>query len=126
MFASCPTDLEMCTETLTLPANGGSVSFNATVIYINGGSCGYQQDLSLVRLRRETKTIFLCKFNEDYCRSFEENLSFTRGGSEFEFMLTLLNATADSIGRYEVVLERVHPHTGALSTQRVVYHVVGK
>ena len=123
MFASCP---EMCTETLTLPANGGSVSFNATVIYINGGSCGYQQDLSLVRLRRETKTIFLCKFNEDYCRSFEENLSFTRGGSGFEFMLTLLNATADSIGRYEVVLERIHPRTNALSTQTVVYHIVGK
>ena len=124
MFASCSKDLEMCTETLTLPANGGSVSFNATVIYINGGSCGYQQDLSLVRLRRETKTIFLCRFNEDYCRSFEENLSFTRGDSGFEFML--LNATADSIGRYEVVLERVYPRTNARSTQTVVYHVVGK
>ena len=129
MFASCPHE-STCTEneTLILPANGGNISFNATVIHINGGNCGYQQNISLIKLKNKTKVIYVYRFDKGYCTTCGENVSFSRGSSGFEFMLTIFNVTADSIGKYyEVIVETKHPGTDAQPVPLTkIYHVVGK
>ena len=128
VFASCPHE-STCTEneTLILPANGGSVSFNATVIHINGGNCGYQQNISFIKLKKEKKVIYLYRFNIGHCDpKYKENVGFSRGNSGLEFMLTIFNVTADSIGTYEVIVETLHPSTNAVKQLTKMYHVVGK
>ena len=135
VFASCPHELK-CTknESLTLPANGGSVRFNATVTYIPGGSCGYLQNLTLIKLKKINKTTgkkikLMCtyRFNEGSCRPNEENsVTLSRGSSGFEFVLTLFNVSADSIGTYEVIVETEHPGAGDKIYLTKRYHVVGK
>lgn len=138
VFASCPHE-SACTErdTLDLPANGGNVSFNATVIHTNSGSCGYQQDdISLVKLIKMNETtggrskisLYLCKFGTDYCPgpNTERNVSLNKGHSGFEFVLTLFNITADDIGTYKVIVEWKHPGTGIHMKLTKMFHVVGK
>ena len=129
VFASCPHE-STCTEneTLILPANGGNVSFNATVIHVNGGNCGFRQNILLIKLKKEAELIYVYRFDIDNCTLRKENVSFSRGNSEFEFMLTIFNVTADSIGKYyEVIVETLHPGTNALHVPLTkIYHVVGK
>ena len=136
VFASCPNGFT-CTknETLTLPANGRSVRFNATVIHVNGGSCGYLQDISLIKLRKINKTtgerikyMYICRLDEGTCHPNEENsVTLSKGSSGFEFVLTLFNVSANSIGTYEVIVETGHPGTGLNIVQLTKrYHVVGK
>ena len=106
------------TETLDLPANGGSVSFNATVIYSSHGSCDYRQNLTLIKLKKineitRKQLLYICRFNRGPCRPDEKSsVNLSRGDSGSEFVLTLFNVTTDSIGTYEVILESSHPHAG--------------
>ena len=129
-------------ETLDVPTNGGgSVNFNATVIYSSGGSCNYQQTLILIRLRKINETtgetlnsIITCRFDGDChwpChqpshldKKISANLS--RGDSGSEFGLTLFNITADSVGTYEVIVESSHPGKGDNLNLVKKFHLVGK
>lgn len=125
VFASCPHE-SSCTENekLYLPENGGSVSFNATMIHIGGGSCGYQQNISLIRLAKKNETtgmfdvlLHLCYTSDmdsgGRCGPFDGHpVSLSRGRTDFEFMLTLSNVTADNIGMYEVMVARIDPRDG--------------
>ena len=137
MFASCPHELT-CTEneTLALPANSRSVSFNATVIHIGGGSCGYQQTISFVKLIKinettgeRSKILHVCNFGTSgYCDPIHgSNVNLTKGRSGFEFIFTLSNVTADDIGTYVVIVEKRDPHSGAFSIKlNKTFHLVGK
>ena len=117
VFASCPHELT-CTEseTITLPANGGNnVSFNATVIYTGGGSCGYLQNISFIELRKTNETagtsttLYLCDFEAGPCSPRIGDVIFSRGSSRLEFVLTLFNVTTNDIGTYEVIVGTLHP-----------------
>ena len=136
MFASCPHELT-CTEneTLTLSANGGSVSFNATVIHIGGGTCGYQQNISLVKLIKiyettgeRSKNLYICNDGTGYCDPIGgSNVNLTKGRSGFEFIFILSNVTADNIGTYVVIMEKRDPQTGAAFRKlNKTFHLVGK
>ena len=120
------------TETLALPANGGSVSFNATVIYTSGGSCNYRQNLRLIRLRkineRTLSSVCTCKFNRgpSSCHPNETTVNLSRGHSGSEFVLTLFNLTTDSRGTYEVSVESSHPGSGSILQLIKRFHLVGK
>ena len=98
------------------------------MIHVNGGNCGYQQNISLIKLKNKTKVIYVYKFDEGDCTVCEENVNFSRGSSGFEFMLTIFNVTADSIGKYyEVIVETKHPGTDAHHVPLTkIYRVVGK
>ena len=116
VFASCPHELTCSeSETLTLPASGGNVSFNATVIYTDGGSCGYLQMVSFIELRKTneiagTSTIlYFCDFEAGPCSLRIGTVIFSRGSSRLEFILTLFNVTTNSIGTYEVIVGTSHP-----------------
>ena len=123
MFASCPQEFKGCTEneTISVPADGGSVSFNATVTHIHGGNCGYLQNIEFVKLRKLNETtrtfelLFICKFMDGGpCRPINFNLNLSRERSGFEFILTLFNVMADSIGTYEVIVEKKHPRDDSI------------
>ena len=139
MFASCPHELERCTEneTISVPADGGSVSFNASVTYIRGGNCGYLQNIKFVKLRKLNKTtgifksLFICKsINNWQCSPIEIidlNSTLSRGRSGFEFIVTLFDVTTDDVGMYKVIVEKSHPQTAATEQLTKVFHlVVGK
>ena len=136
VFASCPHELT-CTEneTLTLPANGGSVSFNATVIHIGGGSCGYQQNISFVKLIKinettgeRSKILYVCNYGTDSCRPIGgSNVNLTKGRSGFEFIFILSNVMADDIGTYVVIVEKQDPQDGGFNVElNKTFHLVGK
>ena len=136
MFASCPHELT-CTEneTLTLPANSGSVSFNATVIHIGGGSCGYQQNISLVKLIKinettgeRSKILYVCNYGTSYYGPIGgSNVNLTKGRSGFEFIFILSNVTADDIGTYVVIVDKLDPQTKAFNVKlNKTFHLVGK
>ena len=136
VFASCPHELT-CTEneTLALPANGRSVSFNATVIHIGGGSCGYQQNIPIVKLIKinettgeRSKILYVCNNETGSCRPIGgSNVNLTKGRSGFEFIFILSNVMADDIGTYVVIMEKQDPQTGA-SVRKLnkAFHLVGK
>ena len=141
VFASCPHELERCTEneTLSVPANGGSAIFNATVTYIRGGNCSYLQNIKFVKLRKKLnettgqfEPLFICKFiDSGYCGPIGsgENLklNFSRGRSGFEYIVTLFNVTDDNIGIYEVIVEKSHPSSGGVEHLTKIFHLyVGK
>ena len=121
-------------ETLVLPANGGSVSFNATVIYKPGGSCNYRQSLNLIKLKKinesKSEIMYICRFDRGSCTLLNEKTSvnLSRGHSGSEFVLTLFNLTTDSIGTYEVFVDLSNPHTGGTSNFPLIkrFHLVGK
>ena len=136
MFASCPHELT-CTEneTLALPANSRSVSFNATVIHIGGGSCGYQQTISFVKLIKINETTGECSKILYVCNNGTghygpiggSNVNLTKGHSGFEFIFILSNVTADDIGTYVVIVEKRDPQSGAFSIKlNKTFHLVGK
>ena len=137
VFASCPHELERCTEneTLSVPANGGSAIFNATVIHIHGGSCGFLQNITLVKLKKineTTRKLLTCRSNKNWnCWSigFRGNLdpTLSRGRSGFEFIVTLFNVTTDDLGTYEVIVEKSHPSSGGTEYLKKIFHLnVGK
>ena len=119
-------------ETLALPANGGgSVSFNATVIYTSGGGCNYRQNLTLIKLRKRTgdivKNTYVCNFRNGSCHpNIQKSVNLSRGDSGFEFVLTLFNLTTDGIGTYEVIVESSHPGSGSNLQLTKRFHLVGK
>ncbi len=118
------------TETLALPANGGSVSFNATVIYTSGGSCNYRQKLNWIKVRKINDSTRTCKFNASsgsllLCDPNMENLvTLSIGHSQSEFILTLFNLTT---GIYEVIVDLSHPNNGEYYPPlRKKFHLEGK
>ena len=142
VFASCPRELMGCTEneTLCVPADGGSVSFDATVTHIHGGSCGFLQNIDLIKLRKlnetteQFKPLFICKSEYNWqcmpssTRSRESlNLNLTRGSTGFEFTLTLFNVTTDNVGMYKVIVEKSRPSSGGTEYLKKIFHLfVGK
>jgi hypothetical protein len=122
-------------ETLPLPANGGSVRFNATVIYISGGSCNYRQNLNWIKLKKinDSEGMKFCIFNPSggllRCdpNNMESSVTLNIGHSHSEFVLTLFNLTTDNIGTYEVIVDLSDPNDGGYYPElRKKFHLEGK
>ena len=101
------------------------------MIYKPGGSCNYRQNLKLIKLKKinestEDRLMYTCKF-ENPCISNEETaVNLSRGHLGSEFVLTLFNVTANSIGTYEVIVESSHPGRGGIQEFTKSFHLVGK
>lgn len=104
------------------------------MIYIPGGGCGYRQSLNFIKLRKidemtgdTLKFLYICRFNGGTCDSNEKtSVTLSRGHLGNDFVLTLSNLTADSIGAYEVIVDRSSPDSGSTQPLSKKFRLVGK
>ena len=121
MFASCLLDFARCTENptqLSVTA-GGSVNLNATITHIRGGSCGFEQEITLVQLRKindrfgdMNQLLLSCPTSSITCGTGRVSLDRGRDPG-IEFVFTLSNVKANDAGMYEVAVEVTDPSTGS-------------
>ena len=118
MFASCPLG---CTgDPVPLSVESGeSVCFKSTIIHIAGGSCGFEQEISRVTLRKgmvHSVLLLSCAISQTAGCS-RGRVFLTKEGDSLTFNFILSNALPGSdSGLYEVVVEGIHPATGSLTT----------
>ena len=123
VFASCPFDFAGCTgEPIPLSVEEGeSVVFDATVIHIQGGSCGFQQeiiDVHLVKINPQfgvdDESLLVCAIGNSLPTPCQNGrVSLSRGndpGLEFIFLLTDAVADMDS-SLYKVTVDVKDPRT---------------
>lgn len=125
MFVSCPLG---CTDNpiSLFVTSGENVTFNATVVFLPGGSCGFKQQLSRVILRKlqsetgSNELLLSCATSQTTACT-RGRVSLNRGNtsdssSELSFNFILSNALHDSdSGLYEIIVEGTHPATGSLT-----------
>ena len=126
IFASCPlgTSASCASDPTPLSiVDGGSVSFDATVIHTPGGSCGFQQEIRLVRLTRlnpefevDDQLLLSCNINlKEPC--MDSRVSLSRGNDPGnEFVFTLTGANVNDSKEYKVEVEVIHPSTNSQYT----------
>ena len=134
VFASCPLDgsLASCASNpMSLSVdNGGGASFDAIVTHTPGGSCGFRQQITnvkLMKINREfgvsDELLLSCDTSMTTMCS-NSRVSLSRGndpGNEFVFTLTGTNIN-DS-GMYEVVVDVIHPRSGSQGTITKKFHL---
>ena len=134
VFASCPLDgsLASCASNpMSLSVdNGGDASFDAIVTHTTGGSCGFRQritNVKLMKINREfgvsDELLLSCDTSMTTMCS-NSRVSLSRGndpGNEFVFTLTGTNIN-DS-GMYEVVVDVIHPRSGSQGTITKKFHL---
>jgi hypothetical protein len=107
VFASCPNSYNGCTELENISVTAGeNVYFNASIIHIPGGNCGFKQMISSVVLKNCT--------NID-CMSLTGNTRVSSITSPERFFL-LSNSTIHDSGVYQVIVTGINPQNGAQST----------
>ena len=139
MFASCPSDFGDCTGDPTPLSiqEGRSVSFNATVVHTEGGSCGFLQRVERVQLVKidprfgvDDEVLLTCTIDESSLTPCQSGrVSLNRGNDPgLEFTFTLTDAVADEDSSlYRVTVATRHPTTGAISLLRKTFRLeVGK
>ena len=134
VFASCPQagSSASCASNATslFVEDGGDISFDATVIHTHGGSCGFRQEITHVRLKKlnlafgdDDDLLLSCDTSSDQTCG-NSRVSLSRGkkpGYEFVFMLTGANIT-DS-GTYKVEVEVRHPRSNSDSSITKMFHL---
>ena len=129
IFASCPSGISAsCASNLTSLSveDGGDVSFDATVIHTPGGSCGFQQEITHVRLKKlnpafgvDDDQLLSCATSKVSCG--DSRVSLSRGNDPgYEFVFTLTGANISDSGMYKVEVEVVHPGTGSASDKNLI------
>ena len=129
VFASCPLDFAKCSGDPTpLPVEEGkNATFNATVIHVGGGGCGFQQEINHVRLIKinpqfgiDNELLLSCAIDDSSptpCRNSRVSLSRGNDPGGFEFVFTLVDAVADmNSSLYEVIVDVTDPVTSSLSS----------
>ena len=128
MFASCPHELDGCTEEVSLSVTAGeSVVFNSTVVYTPGGSCDFRQEVTEIRLSKrisETENVLLysCETNsQEACQTQpDRRVSLDRGsGASLNFIFTLSDTIhSNDSGRYDVIVYKNDPRvqSGSFTT----------
>ena len=120
VFASCPNDINGCPGGVSLTVEeGGSVSFDATVIHTPGGSCGFRQQIDTVQLIKlnpefgvDDDLLLSCDTSSDrMCGN--SRVSLSRGNDPgYEFVFTLNDASLErDDGMFRVSVHLRHPTT---------------
>ena len=124
VFASCQPGSCANNPTSLSVEEGGSVSFDATVIHTPGGSCGFRQPIDTVKLTRLEPVFGVPDYQLLSCRTSEvscgnSNVSLSRGNDPgYEFVFTLNNASLERDNRtFQVSVHLMHPGTG--STEQI-------
>lgn len=123
VFASCPLDYNGCTgdPDKVSVTEGGSVDFDASITYVPGATCGFQQEVTSVELRKHNSDEALCIFypssqtSQQACTS--DRVSVTASGVN-DCVFTLSNAVASDEGLYEAVA-RVRDVQSSSDLQRI-------
>lgn len=98
------------------------------MIYTDGGSCGYLQNISFIRLNKANEmaetstTLYICDFEAGPCSPRIGSVTFSRGSYGLEFILTLFNVTTDSTGAYEVIVGTLHQGYCLREQSRISVH----
>ena len=109
---------EGCSEYVTGSMNG-SVRFNASLHFIPGGSCGFEQRITNIKMRNLTSGRNIFNNRTSYG---VDKVHLTLGISELEIVLTLLNV--DSVhrsGAYDVICGGNDPMTGSRIELRKIF-----
>ena len=112
VFASCPStrSYDGCSEPENISVTAGEdIHFNASIVHIPGGNCGFKQTVSHVDLRN-------CS-NID-CTSITGNgrITATTSPDNIKRHYILSRSTKEDSGIYHIVATRIDPQTGAQST----------
>ena len=135
VFASCPLDFAECSgdPTPLSVEEGKNTTFNARVIHVGGGSCGFQQEIDHVQLIKinpqfgvDDELLLSCAIDDSSptpCRN--SRVSLSRGSDPgFEFVFTLVDAVADmDSSLYEVIVTVIHPVTSSVSLLSKKFHL---
>lgn len=114
--------------------SGGNVSFDSTITYTPGGSCGFKQEISRITLRKlrsgmvSNELLLSCAIGQTAgCSRGRVSLNRNNdASSELSFNFILSNALPDGdSGLYEVIIEGVHPATGSLTTTTKRFQLEG-
>jgi hypothetical protein len=130
VFASCPLDFAGCSGDPTPLSvdEGKSVIFNATVVHVDGGGCGFQQEIEQVLLMKinpefgvDDELLLACTIDESSltpCHSTNSRVSLSRGNDPgLEFVFTLIDAVADmDSSLYKVTVGVRNPATSSSSS----------
>lgn len=116
VFASCPSSYDGCSSPENVSVTAGeNIYFNASIIHIPGGNCGFNQAIDSVVLKRCT--------NND-CTSGSTLLTGNARVSQSpERLFTLSNSTTEDSGVYQVVATGINPQNGGQSTMEKTYWV---
>ena len=134
VFASCPLGtLASCASDPTSLSlyNGSSVHFDAIVVHTSGGSCGFRQEIDIVKLSRlnPDRVLLVCRQRlRESCTYTVRNsrVSLSRGNDPgYEFVFTLTGADVSDSGMYEVEVQALHPSTHAVYIITKTFYVTG-
>ena len=118
-FASCPHSSGGCTENVT--ASVGTVRLNATLYYIPGGRCGFQQTMGFdVTLKNLTSNRIVFMSDTSFG---EDEVNVTMGESGLEVVLTL-NVHKSGQYHYEAIIEVQDPGSGGFIELRKKFHII--
>lgn len=105
VFASCPSSYDGCSDPENISVIAGeSVHFNASIVQIPGGRCGFTQTIRLV----------LESCNGSNCIPFTESARVSQSSAEGLFVLS--NSTIEDSGVYQVVAIGTNPQNGGQDT----------
>ena len=139
VFASCPLGtLASCANDPTSLSieDGGSVRFDATVTHTpTGGSCGFQQEVTNVRLMKINQEFgvsdeLLLSYNTRSttvtCSNGRVSLSRGYDPLGYDFIVTLANASSvEDAGLYKVDVFTQHPTTSSQEQITKIFSLKG-
>ena len=116
-FASCPSSYDGCSnpENITV-MEGEDINFNSSVVYIPGGSCGFEQEIERILLKRCANN----SYTSDHEPGWLSSISFVPNQvintnprvsvNPERDLFILSNSTLDDSGLYQVVVIGIHPN----------------
>ena len=132
VFAACPSSPVGCSsmERISFTA-GENISFNASIIHISGGSCGFKQKIQRVELRLcinntcTTQSPLLSFVNVDRATYYNSDVRVSLSEErDLAYVFSLSNATPDDSGLYQVTVMGIHPSSGDSTTIGREYLVI--
>lgn len=133
MFASCPSELGGCSEEVQVDVNpvAGEISFDVSIVYIPGSSCGTNQNLTRIVLNRVSTDTSLFDSNlrpgenwtKSCCNVSLDHHGLDSGELGHQLVLTLFNATANDSGHYEIMIYGSHTNGNDETTLKKKFYV---
>ena len=112
VFASCPSSYDGCSDPENISVTAGeSIYFNASIVYTQGGSCGFIQTISSLMLKR-------CEDINCTSGSTSSGVSPSIGR-----IFILSNSTIEDSGVYQVVAIVRNPQNGGQTSIAKIFTV---
>ena len=133
VFAACPRSPNGCSSTELISFTAGeNITFNASIIHISGGSCGFEQIIQRVELRRcinntcTSQSPLLSSVNPDQeATNYNGDVRVSSSKErDLAYIFTLSNAALNNSGLYQVTVMGKHPSFGDSTSIKREYYLV--